>query len=107
MRFRKKDYFIFALGVIFLPVMLNVCNLDLCYKISKLKKDVEKLEIETDYLKKEYYSKANYKKIEIMASKMGFEVPKPDTIVMLQNKTEKKEKFNLFAQIFRTENKKS
>ncbi len=98
MRFINKNLIIFIIIIIFLPILIKSYNLKLIYDINTIKKDIKKIEIENQYLKKRYYSISSLARLNEKARSYGFKTPEPYTIIILEDKKEHIPK-NLIAKI--------
>lgn len=99
MKFFNNRLIISTILILFVPILIKSQNIKLGYKINNLRKEVKKLELENQYLKKNLYTLSNLSGIKNQISNMGFEVPQPYMIVMLDELKEENNKINFFAKL--------
>lgn len=101
MKIFKNKMIVLVLSIFFMPVLIKSHSLKLTYQINKMKKEIKKIEMENQYLKKQFYHISSLSQIRKKAYDLGFKTPQPYTIVMLNSNSEKNENksMNIFAKI--------
>lgn len=85
-----KNVVIVCIWLFMIPALITNMNLKLIYKINAISREIDEYEKENAYLKKRLAQKTTLAEIQKKALKMGFQIPEPDSIVIIDENNVKK-----------------